>query len=247
MRLIVNADDLGFSKGINYGIYDAYKNGIVTSTTIMMNAFFMEHAVELFRNEKIGIGVHLNVTSGRPLLKTHKVIVNEKGFFEKKETEITTQLLKEVKDEFEAQIEFALKKGIQITHLDSHHHVHMWNEELFKITKNLAFKYNLPIRCNRAYSFMSEKLQQGIKSTIEFSEEFFDKTVNVEFFLQILKMNLKIDSLEVMVHPGFLCGNLINVDSYREMRMVENSILTSDMVKKFIEIENIELINYSEL
>ncbi len=247
MKLIVNADDLGFSKGINYGILDAYRNGVVTSTTIMMNVPFTNHAIDLFKNEDIGIGVHMNATSGKALLDTHELITDEDGIFIREEQEYTDQFLSELELEFDAQIKLALEKGIKVTHLDSHHHLHMWNKEFFTIAKKLGKKYDLPVRCNREYSHMTEELQSEVRSTQAFSEDFYDKTVNVDFFLHILRSNLDAETLEVMVHPGFLCGHLINRDSYREMRMVENSILTSKLVKDFIRDNNIELIDFSKV
>ena len=53
MKLIVNADDFGRTRGINYGIVECMKNGILTSTTIMMNMPYAEHAVKLAKKEGI--------------------------------------------------------------------------------------------------------------------------------------------------------------------------------------------------
>jgi len=68
-KLIVNADDFGRSPGINRGILDAHLNGIVTSTTVMINypdaAPGLEQA--LLKAPDLGIGLHLNLTSGRPV------------------------------------------------------------------------------------------------------------------------------------------------------------------------------------
>ena len=84
MRLIINADDFGYSKGVNYGIIDAYKNGIVRSTTIMAGMPGFDHAVELAKeNKELGVGVHLTLTSYKPVLDSHKTIVNEHGYFDK--------------------------------------------------------------------------------------------------------------------------------------------------------------------
>ena len=47
MKLIVNADDFGLSKGVNLGIIEAHKNGIVTSTTLMVTMNEVEHALNL--------------------------------------------------------------------------------------------------------------------------------------------------------------------------------------------------------
>lgn len=245
MKLIINADDLGFSKGINYGIYDAYKYGIVRSTTLMMNMKATDHAIELLKDTDIGIGVHLNVTSGSPMTN-QPLLVDEENQF-KKNYEFTPEVLRSIIEEFEAQIQSAIQKGIHITHLDSHHHIHMWDESIFQAVKQLAKKHELKLRCDRNYTYMNDKLLEDVATTDGFSQEFFDKTAYVENLIDIIKRNQDLSTFEIMVHPGFLCGNLINRDSYREMRMVENSILTSQMMKHVIEHEGIELIHFGQL
>ncbi|MBN2795638.1 MAG: ChbG/HpnK family deacetylase [Clostridia bacterium] len=245
MKLIINADDLGFSKGINYGIYDAYKYGIVRSTTLMMNMKSTDHAIELLKDTNIGIGVHLNATAGKPLLNS-EVLVDEDGVF-RKTYEFTEDELKAMHLEFEAQIILAYEKGVKVTHLDSHHHIHMWQESIFTLVKALANKYNLKLRCDKQYTFMHEGLLEDVSTTEGFSQEFFDRTVYLEHLMDIIKRNKDKSTFEIMVHPGFLCGNLINRDSYREMRMVENSILTSQYMKDFILQEEIELVHFGQI
>lgn len=245
MKLIINADDLGFSKGINYGIYDAYKYGIVRSTTLMMNMKSTDHAIELLKDTGIGIGVHLNVTAGRPLRYT-EILVDEDGFF-KKTYAFTEEELRDIALEFEAQIKLAYEKGVQVTHLDSHHHIHMWQENIFTMVKTLANKYHLKLRCDKQYTFMNEALLEDVFTTEGFSQEFFDRTVYLEHLMDIIKRNKDKETFEIMVHPGFLCGNLINRDTYREMRMVENSILTSHYIKDFIIQEDIDLVHFGQI
>ena len=62
MRLIINADDFGLSRGANYGIIDAYRNGVVRSTSIMAGMPGFDHAVELLKEyPDLGCGVHLTL------------------------------------------------------------------------------------------------------------------------------------------------------------------------------------------
>ena len=84
-KLTVNADDFGYSEGVNAGIISAHKNGIVTSTTIMSNMPAYEDGVKLLRENKyLKCGVHLTLSCYKPLLKTHKTIVDENGNFYKR-------------------------------------------------------------------------------------------------------------------------------------------------------------------
>lgn len=66
--LIVNADDFGLSKGQNYGIIDACRHGVVTSTTALVNGEAIEHAVQLSRElPELAVGMHFVLTLGKPL------------------------------------------------------------------------------------------------------------------------------------------------------------------------------------
>ena len=64
-KLIVNADDFGFTRGVNAGIARAFKSGVLTSATIMANGDAFEDAIEIARaNPDLGIGCHLAVVGG---------------------------------------------------------------------------------------------------------------------------------------------------------------------------------------
>lgn len=66
--LIVNADDFGLSKGQNYGIIEACRRGVVTSTTALINGEAVEHAAQLCRElPELGVGMHFVLTLGLPL------------------------------------------------------------------------------------------------------------------------------------------------------------------------------------
>jgi chitin disaccharide deacetylase len=82
MKLIVNSDDYGLTPGVNLGIIDALKRGILRSTTAMMNMPAIEMAADLAKeNPELGVGIHLVLSAGKPLLNTHKTIVDENGNF----------------------------------------------------------------------------------------------------------------------------------------------------------------------
>jgi hypothetical protein len=241
----VNADDLGLSKGVNYGILDAFETGIVSSASLLMNMSTTDHAVKLFENKKIGIGVHLNVTLGKPL-KYNPCLVDDHGFFHKKQ-DVKDHTLEWIIEEFECQIKSALETKLNITHLDSHHHIHMWNEDIFLASLALSKKYGLKIRCDKAYAYMTHDRIKDVSSTEAFSQDFYDEKVHINHLIFILERYLSKESLEMMVHPGFLCGGLIERDSYREMRVVEHSILTSQMIKDFLKAKKIQLIHFGQL
>ncbi len=82
MKLIINADDFGYSKGINYGIFEACKNGVLTSATLMTGMPGAEHASEMMKEiPKLGVGLHLNTALGKPGNSNRKTLTDKNGFF----------------------------------------------------------------------------------------------------------------------------------------------------------------------
>ena len=80
--LIVNADELGLTEGINEGIIEVHARGIVTSTTMVANFWAFDHAAALSRKyPDLAVGVHLNLTHGMPILPQDRVhtLVDENG------------------------------------------------------------------------------------------------------------------------------------------------------------------------
>ncbi|MBN1179632.1 MAG: carbohydrate deacetylase [Anaerolineae bacterium] len=152
-RLIVNADDFGRTPGIDAGILRAHRQGIVTSTTAMVNLPGAAAGVRWVRVETpaLGIGVHLNLTAGRPLLPAADVptLVDETGHFYPIRA-LTPRLddldRAQVEAELTAQIERLRAWGTTPTHLDAHHHLLYLTPDLFRILLVLAERYALPIR-----------------------------------------------------------------------------------------------------
>lgn len=144
--LIVNADDLGWTVGVNRGIAEANRNGIVTSTSLLANGAAFAVAVEMARTSPgLGVGVHLNLSDGAPVADRELVtsLVNDAGEFEGGPENLLVRMgrrrlsLKEVEIEWDAQIGKVREAGIAPTHLDGHKHVHML-PGLFEIALRLA-------------------------------------------------------------------------------------------------------------
>jgi hopanoid biosynthesis associated protein HpnK len=133
VRLIVNADDFGFTGGVNAGIIHAHQCGIVTSTTIMANGDAFEEAVALaLQNPALGVGVHLAAVGGSPVSDPRHIpsLVDKAGLLPRTLTALLLRLargavkMEHVEREFRAQVELVISRGITPTHLDSHKHTH---------------------------------------------------------------------------------------------------------------------------
>lgn len=151
--LIVNADDFGRTPGLSDGILQAHRDGIVTSTTVMVNYPHAEAVVRRARtlSPELGIGIHLNLTAGEPILPPRKVpdLVGPDGRFlpVRKLIPRLDQLDGEqVAAELEAQVERFRFWGAEPTHLDVHHHLLYLSPRLFAVLVDLAQAYGLPIR-----------------------------------------------------------------------------------------------------
>ncbi|HVO57245.1 MAG TPA: ChbG/HpnK family deacetylase [Dongiaceae bacterium] len=150
-NLIVNADDLGWTAGVNRGIAEAHRNGIVTSTSLLANGeAFADGLRTAAENPGLGVGVHLNLSDGKPVAPAGQVasLLNEGGEFaggpETLLLRLTTKHLdpREVEREWDAQIEKVRAAGVRPTHLDGHKHVQML-PGLFAIALRLAKKHGI--------------------------------------------------------------------------------------------------------
>jgi chitin disaccharide deacetylase len=224
IKLIVNADDFGYSRGVNYGIIDAHKYGIVNSATMMMNMTGVNHAVELAKETPtLKLGIHLVLTCGKPLRTDVPTLIDEQGNFKRiKDFSKDNNLsLIELEREWTAQIDRFLDFGLTATHFDSHHHVHSIPEFL-PVIQRLSKKYNLPVRR------ISEQPVEGMTSfTDHFFHDFYGEGVTQDYFIELSQRNLDNQTVEVMCHPGYLDVEILNGSSYAADRVKETSILTS--------------------
>jgi len=151
-RLIINADDFGLCESVNKGIVEAHTKGVLTSTTIMANMPATEQAADLAKNlPTLGIGVHLNLTAGKPLCQDSsvKLILDSQGHFVLSPGKlalaslITGKVRTAIETELASQIQWLIDKGIKPTHLDSHKHIHAF-PSIFPIVCRLAKRFSIP-------------------------------------------------------------------------------------------------------
>ena len=129
-QLIVNADDFGYTRGVNRAILHAYRNGIVTSTSLLANGRAFEDAVEQAKSEPgLDVGCHLNLVEGAPLSPPGTIphLVGADGKFHSM-SGLALRLLSgsvpaaEIERECSAQLEKLFQAGIRPSHVDTHQH-----------------------------------------------------------------------------------------------------------------------------
>ncbi|HID61632.1 MAG TPA: carbohydrate deacetylase [Anaerolineae bacterium] len=151
-RLIVNADDYGRTAGVVEGILRAHQQGIVTSTTAMMNMPGIEDALRRAQSyPELGLGVHLVFSAWRPLLPPEQIpsLVDADGAFLSQEALWARPgaiQRNELRAELTAQVErFQALTGRLPDHLDCHHFAHS-HPFFFAVYVELAAQWGLPIR-----------------------------------------------------------------------------------------------------
>ncbi|MEO8355510.1 MAG: carbohydrate deacetylase [Chloroflexota bacterium] len=263
-RLIINSDDYGRTPEISRGIREAHLHGVVTSTTCMMNipTTAEDVAIALQETPKLGLGVHLVLTMGRPISAPESLqsIVDENGNFFKYSPlveHLTSLNMDEVKKEWRAQIEAFIKaSGRKPTHLDSHHHSSYFSPQLFHGMLELAKEYDCPIRF--PFTDVSSELEETSKHVPEligefnprrpdvFIVNFYDESATKENLLSIIN-SVGDGSSEIMCHPGYVEADFAKESVYNLQREKELKILTDPTIKQAIDSQAIQLITFADL
>ncbi|MFA6186766.1 MAG: ChbG/HpnK family deacetylase [Phycisphaerae bacterium] len=151
-KIIINADDFGLCRGVNNAVAEAHAMGVLTSATIMANMAGVDEAIEMAKKmPALGVGVHLNVVTGKPISTDPivKILTNATGNFGYSVAKlaiatISSKNIREaIETELSAQISSLISKGITPTHLDSHKHFHCL-PAVWRIVCRLAEKFNIP-------------------------------------------------------------------------------------------------------
>ena len=263
-RLIINSDDYGRTPEISRGIREAHLQGVVTSTTCMMNipTTADDIAVALNETPDLGLGVHLVLTMGRPITAPETVpsIVDKNGNFFKY-TPLIERLpnldMDEVKQEWRAQLDAFIKAaGRKPTHIDSHHHSSYFSSTLFHGMLELAREYDCAIRF--PFTQVSRELEETAKhvpALIQefnprrpdvFFVEFYDERATKEELLKIINTVAEGTS-EIMCHPGYVEVDFAKESVYNLQREKELKILTDPAIKDAIEAQGIQLITFADL
>lgn len=218
IKVIINADDFGLDENRTLAIMEAYQQGWITTTTIMVNMPYYQYAVELAKNSSLfyNIGLHLNLTEGKPLtdkIKKSPIFCNEDGTFNAKFHHSKKYRLwlpnyerEAVKMEINEQIDRYREMGLTCFHIDSHHHVHTdysITTLLMPIVKKKGFKtirLSRNIGCGLSpmkilYKYIiNKKMASSLKTNADYFCIFAD-------FLLVKESIRDGSTIEIMTHP----------------------------------------------
>jgi predicted glycoside hydrolase/deacetylase ChbG (UPF0249 family) len=219
-HLIVNADDLGASEGVNRGIVECHTSGIVTSASLMVTGRAVEEAVELSRaNPDLAVGLHWDVWG-------------------EDEREFDIEDVDAVRAEFARQLEeFRRIVGRDPTHVDSHRHAHR-EEHLMPVFRELVEPLGVPLRDDGKVGFVGGFYAQwewGV-TNLEY--------VSVEFLQGMLRDEVPPGFTEFSCHPGYRSPGYEAM--YLEEREAEVRTLTDPRVARTIEELGIKLVSYAD-
>jgi chitin disaccharide deacetylase len=208
-RLIVNADDLGLSRGITDGIFFAHQQGIVTSASYMVNQPASEYAAEQLQNyPSLDVGIHLNLCQGRPVLPPSAVptLVGSDGCFlppsrMARRLTLWRASSKEILNEFCAQIDRMMAAGLMPSHADSHHRFHFYPAAAMAFEKAVRSRGICRARAARKVFWPAN----GSASKAHAGSYLRRRSVYAynEFLQMVVFRNLKLPDAGVALHPAF--------------------------------------------
>jgi len=164
MKVIFHGDDFGLTPGVNQGIIRAFKYGLLTSTSLMAGGRAADQAMALaLENPGLDVGIHLVLADEPSLLAPEDLstLIFRQGRLPSR-NRILRDILSfkldygQVEAEWHAQVEKVLKRGIHISHMDSHQFIHLF-PGLFNVCRNISRCYNIPfIRINMIEPLLSD-------------------------------------------------------------------------------------------
>lgn len=218
--VIINADDLGHSAGINRGIEECHRNGVLTSASLMVNRPATRQGVEVaLRNPQLSVGLHMNVTDEDP---------------EAVDLDDVSWVAAQLKAQYAA---FQDLMGRKPSHLDSHHHIH-WNSALTATFQRFAAEHGLHLRhygkCRYEGGFYGQ-WEHGITDLTHVQPPYLCELIG----------NLTPGFHEFACHPGHVTPDLGSI--YHIEREEEVRTLTCGVVRDCIRKTGIRLGNFHQI
>jgi predicted glycoside hydrolase/deacetylase ChbG (UPF0249 family) len=263
-RLIVNADDFGFTRDVNAGIVESHRHGILTATTLMANGDAFDDAVRLARETPtLDIGCHLVLVQGRSLLDPGRELPASL-------TDLVMALRRReipIYDEFAAQVRKIVATGIRPSHLDTHKHTHLLPPVLEAVAK-IAREFEIPwvrrpfdfgidakARITKRLVTMGMRIMrprfasalEGLRTTDHFTGFQITGTLNSGSLAETLE-RLPPGLTEFMCHPGRLGPELRHAKTrLKESREIEMAALLEPRTRQLLEQRSIQLMNYRQI
>ena len=248
-RLLIRADDLGFSEAINYGIEKSVKEGLIRSVGIMTNMPSAAHGVSLLEGCDVCYGQHTNICADRPLTDPALIpsLVQENGEFKpSKEYRAAFSQgidfvdLDEVILEIEAQYErFKELTGREPEYFEGHA---VASANFFRGLQIVADRHHLE------YAELTADVAHFRNSDFRIHLGSMKPGYDPRTFMKEVVDNADDEVVDVFVcHPGYLDSYILTHSSLTMPRAFEVEMLCDREIKKYIEVHQIRLVTYNDL
>ena len=235
-RLIVSADDFGFTRGVNEGILRAHEQGIVTATSLMANAPAFAHAVDIaYCTPSLDVGVHLVLWREGQRLPQRVPSFLRRGL---------SSSTDEIEEEFSRQVEKIVAAGLTPSHLNTHKHVHLL-PHVWRAVARVATRFG--ILWVRRPLYRRQATARGLRTPDHFLGVRLTGRLNRQRLLKRLE-RLPTGLNELMCHPGLCDDELRRAPTrLKRERQVELEALTNPEVRRLLERKGIELTSFRAL
>lgn len=247
-KLLVRADDLGYSEGVNYGIAKTVIDGIIRSVGLMTNMPAAEHGLRLLKGVMVCYGQHTNICVGTPLTDPKKIpsITTPSGQFKSsREYRASTEdfvKLNEVILEIEAQYNrFVELTGRQPEYFEGHA---VRSENFFQGLRIVAQRQNLKL-CEMSV----DGKPVTVGKTVVYGH-LASMQKNYDPFLELQKTveSAHDGACDMFVcHPGYLDAYILKTSSLTIPRALEVEMACDPKTRAWLAQQPIELVTYNDL
>jgi predicted glycoside hydrolase/deacetylase ChbG (UPF0249 family) len=253
--LIINCDDLGSSHAANVGVYEALREGIATSATLMVPCPWAREAAARYRGEDVGVHLTLNAEwdlyRWGPITHAPSLLDGDGGFPRTVEDVWDHADLDEARRELRAQVERAIYWGFDVSHLDSHMGTLQLRPEFFDIYLELAVDFRLPFRLSGAsteqtigFPFRRLATEEGVL----FPDHFVHVRGATRKVLERTLFDLRPGVTEIYAHPAIDTPELRAFAPDWASRVDDHDLVTHDQaVRALCERAGVRLIGYREV
>ncbi len=247
-KLLLRADDLGYSEGVNYGIAKSVKEGLIRSVGVMPNMPTVLQGLELLKDTEVCLGQHTNICLGRPLTPPALIpsITNDNGEFksssEYRQTKEDFVVLEEVILEIEAQYHrFVELVGKPPRYFEGHA---VFSANFFKGLEIVAEKYGLKYS---GFSMDGSPVKIGSNNVFMHMDSMKPDYVPFESLRKTMEKAQSDEYHMFVCHPGYLDGYLLRNSSLTLPRPIEVDMLCDPETREWLKETGIELITYDDL
>jgi predicted glycoside hydrolase/deacetylase ChbG (UPF0249 family) len=254
--LIVNCDDLGSSHAANVGVYEALRDGVATSATLMVPCPWAREAAARYRGEDVGVHLTLNAEFDLyrwgPITHAPSLLDGDGGFPRTLQDVWDHADLDEVRRECRAQIERAIYWGFDVSHLDSHMGTLQLRPEFFDVYLELAIDFRLPIRLSGSstermvgFPFRQLTAEEGVI----FPDHFvYARRVGSRQAVERALVDLRPGVTELYVHPAIDTAELRSCSPDWAGRVDDHDLVTGhSTVRSLAQRAGATLIGYRAL